>query len=227
MLTSEAFPIIIILLSLTIIHSTFTTPKTCLKILYVYIQKICLSGDEKMRFYETTLSTKNIFSGRIINLRQDEVMLPNGRKSTREIVEHPGAVALVAIDKNQEILMVRQYRKAVEKDLLEIPAGKLEKGETKETCAKRELMEETGYFPKDLKYITSFYTSPGFSNEIMHLFFAQKLERKTREADFDEYLKMEKIPFQKAINKIFDGEIMDGKTIIGLLFAYRLMKGDL
>lgn len=178
-----------------------------------------------MDFYETTLNSKNIFSGRFIKLRVDEVMLPNGRKSTREIVEHPGAVAIVAIDSNSNVLMVRQYRKAIEKVLLEIPAGKLEEGESKEECAVRELMEETGYFPKAIKYIISFYTSPGFSNEIIHLFLATDLEKKSLEADFDEYLQAEAIPLEDAIKKIFDGQITDGKTITGLLLT-RSIIGD-
>ncbi|MDD4570280.1 MAG: NUDIX hydrolase [Tepidanaerobacteraceae bacterium] len=180
-----------------------------------------------MEFYETTLSTKNVFSGRVINLRLDEVKLPNGKKSTREIVEHPGAIAVVAINRNSEIMMVKQYRKAVEKELLEIPAGKLEKDESKEICAKRELMEETGYYPGDLKYMTSFYTSPGFSNEIIHLFLAKKLVKKSKKADYDEYLQLVRIPFQEAIRKIHDGEIIDGKTIVGLLLTLPLIKGDL
>jgi len=180
-----------------------------------------------MRFYETTLSSKNIFSGRLLNIRVDEVLLPNGRKSTREIVEHPGAIAAVAVTDDNEILMVRQYRKAIERELLEIPAGKLEKGESKETCVKRELMEETGFCPNELKYLTSFYTSPGFSNEIIHLFLAKNLFRNTRNPDFDEYLQVQRLPLPEALNKIHSGEIIDGKTIIGLLLAFPHIKGDL
>ncbi len=180
-----------------------------------------------MEFYETTLSSKEIFSGNLLKLRVDQVLLPNGRKSTREIVEHPGAVAVVAITDNDEILMVRQYRKAIERELLEIPAGKLEKGEPKETCVKRELMEETGYYPNELKHLTSFYTSPGFSNEIIHLFLAKNLIKKTRDADFDEYLQAEKITIEEALKKIQSGEIVDSKTITGLLLAFFLIKGDL
>ena len=180
-----------------------------------------------MKFYEPTLSSKSIFSGRLIKLRQDEVVLPNGRKSTREIVEHPGAVAIVAVNKDNNILMVRQYRKAIEKELLEIPAGKLEKDESREKCAKRELMEEIGYYPNDIKYVTGFYTSPGFSNEMIHLFLARNLEKKTREADFDEYLQVERVPLSEAISKIHSGEIADGKTITGLLLTYPLIVGDL
>lgn len=168
-----------------------------------------------MEFYETTLSSKQMFSGNLLKLRVDEVLLPNGRKSTREIVEHPGAVAVVAITENDEVLMVRQYRKAIERELLEIPAGKLEEGESREVCVERELMEETGYFPNELTYLTSFYTSPGFSNEILHLFIAKNLIKKSRDADFDEYLQAEKVPFEEAINKIRTGEIVDSKTITG------------
>jgi len=180
-----------------------------------------------MEFYETTLSSKQMFSGNLLKLRVDEVLLPNGRKSTREIVEHPGAVAVVAITENDEVLMVRQYRKAIERELLEIPAGKLEEGESREVCVERELMEETGYFPNELTYLTSFYTSPGFSNEILHLFIAKNLIKKSRDADFDEYLQAEKVPFEEAINKIRTGEIIDSKTITGLLLAYDQIKGDL
>jgi ADP-ribose pyrophosphatase len=180
-----------------------------------------------MKFYETTLNSKNIFSGRIIKLRLDEVILPNGRKSTREIVEHPGAVAVVAVNKDNDIFMVRQYRKPIEKELLEIPAGKLEKGESIQICAKRELMEETGYYPHDLRHVTSFYTSPGFSNEIIHLFLATNLDRKAREADYDEYLQLARVPFVEAIKKMHSGQIIDGKTIVGLLLTYPLIMGDL
>lgn len=180
-----------------------------------------------MEFYESTISSKQIFSGHLLKLRVDEVLLPNGRKSTREIVEHPGAVAVVAITGNDEVLLVRQYRKAVERELLEIPAGKLEKGESKETCVKRELMEETGYYPNELEYLTSFYTSPGFSNEIIHLFLGKKLIRKAKDADFDEYLQAEKVPFKKVLDKIKSGEIIDSKTITGLLLASFQIKGGL
>ncbi|HHY41396.1 MAG TPA: NUDIX hydrolase [Thermoanaerobacterales bacterium] len=180
-----------------------------------------------MEFYESTISSKQIFSGHLLKLRVDEVLLPNGRKSTREIVEHPGAVAVVAITGNDEVLLVRQYRKAVERELLEIPAGKLEKGESKETCVKRELMEETGYYPNELEYLTSFYTSPGFSNEIIHLFLGKKLIRKAKDADFDEYLQAEKVPFKEVLDKIKSGEIIDSKTITGLLLASFQIKGGL
>lgn len=179
-----------------------------------------------MDFEETTINSKTIYTGKILNLRVDEVKLPDGKISSREIVEHSGAVAIVAVNKKDEVLMVKQYRKPVESVLLEIPAGKLEKGESKEACAQRELMEETGYFANDLKYIMDFYTTPGFSNELMHLFFAKNLVARKKEADFDENLILETIPIKQAISKIKTGEIKDGKTIVGLLLAYHFMEGD-
>lgn len=179
-----------------------------------------------MDLEEKTIHSHRIFSGKFIDLRIDEVLLPNGKTSTREIVEHPGAVAVVALNKQNEVLMVRQYRKAVEKELLEIPAGKLEIGESKETCAKRELMEETGFYPKDLRYITSFYTTPGFTDEKMHLFLARDLQKNPKEADEDEFIKIEVISFNEVVKKVYNGEIFDGKTIIGILLAYSLTKGE-
>lgn len=172
-----------------------------------------------MHFYEETISSRDVFSGKIVNLKIDKVKLPNGRISTREIIQHPGAVAIVALTQ-KKVLMVKQYRKATESALLEIPAGKLEENETKEECAQRELMEETGYCAHDMKYVTSFYTSPGFTNEIIHLFFAKNLIKRKMEGDEDEYLKLEYIPLDKAISKIYEGKIRDSKTITGLLLYY-------
>lgn len=206
-------------------YSIFTTPLTCPKILYVPQKNLLQLGDEKMEYFETTLNSKTVFSGRILNLRIEEVRLPNGKTSTREIVDHPGAVAVVAMNEKKEVLMVRQFRKPVESVLLEIPAGKLEKGEDKEECAQRELMEETGFFARDLRHLTDFYTSPGFSSEIMHLFLARDLESKPKEADEDEYIQMEEVPFEEAIEKVYTGQIRDAKTIVGLLLAYRFIEG--
>lgn len=177
-----------------------------------------------MKFYENTISSRLIYSGKILTLRLDEVKLPNGKTSTREIVEHPGAVAIVALNEKNEVLMVRQFRKPVEEELLELPAGKLEKGEQPEICAQRELMEETGFFARSLRYITAFYTSPGFSSERMYLYLARDLENNTKLADEDEFIDLKIIPLEQAVRKIYDGEIRDAKTISGLLLAYNMLK---
>lgn len=178
-----------------------------------------------MEFYEKTLSSKEIFSGKIVNLRVDKVQLPNGKVSTREIIQHPGAVAIVALTQEGDVLMVKQYRKAPESALLEIPAGKLEENEAKEDCAQRELMEETGYYANDIEYVTSFYTSPGFTNELIHLFFAKNIMPRKMQGDEDEYIELKYIPLKNAISKIYEGEIKDSKTITGLLLCYLKHKG--
>lgn len=177
-----------------------------------------------VKYYEATQNSKLIYSGKILNLRLDEVKLPNGKTSTREIVEHPGAVAIVALNEKDEVLMVRQFRKPVEEELLEIPAGKLEHGEQPEDCAQRELMEETGFFAHSIRYLTNFYTSPGFSSEKMYLYLARNLESNRKLSDEDEFIDLLTIPFEQTLEKIYAGEIRDAKTISGLLLAYNILK---
>lgn len=136
-----------------------------------------------MNLEEKTLSTKQIFEGKIISVQVDTVQLPNGEQSTRELVKHPGAVAVIPVTKDGKIIMVRQFRKALEKEIIEIPAGKLELGEAPEVTAIRELEEETGYTTKQLQYVQSFYTSPGFADEIIYLYYTDQLEPMIDEAE--------------------------------------------
>ena len=166
---------------------------------------------------EKTLESKRVYEGRIINLRLDSVSLENGNTAMREVVEHPGAVGIVALKENGDIVMVKQYRKAVEQVLLELPAGKLEQGEDPADCAARELTEETGYTAGDLRYLVSFYTSPGFSNEVMHMFLATGLREGENDPDDDEMVKTVEISPDRAMDMILEGEIKDGKTIAGIL----------
>ncbi|HQA47499.1 MAG TPA: NUDIX hydrolase [Bacillota bacterium] len=166
---------------------------------------------------EKTLESKRVYEGRIINLRLDSVVLENGNTAMREVVEHPGAVGIVALKENGDIVMVKQYRKAVEQVLLELPAGKLEQGENPLDCAARELTEETGYTAGDLRYLVSFYTSPGFSNEVMHMFLATDLKEGKNDPDDDEMVETVEISRDRAIDMILKGEIKDGKTIAGIL----------
>ena len=166
---------------------------------------------------EKTLESKRVYEGRIINLRLDSVSLENGNTAMREVVEHPGAVGIVALKENGDIVMVKQYRKAVEQVLLELPAGKLEQGEDPADCAARELTEETGYTAGDLRYLVSFYTSPGFSNEVMHMFLATDLKEGKNDPDDDEMVETVEISRDRAIDMILKGEIKDGKTIAGIL----------
>ncbi|MCM3597049.1 NUDIX hydrolase [Metabacillus idriensis] len=163
---------------------------------------------------ETTKSSEKLFSGRIIDLYLEEVELPNGKTSTREIIKHPGAVAVIAITKENKIVMVQQYRKAMERVLVEIPAGKLEKGESPEVTAKRELEEETGYTTDSLQHLISFYTSPGFADELVHLYFTEELQILTEKAelDEDEFVDVLEVTLEEAQQMIDDQRIFDAKT---------------
>ncbi|WP_100407062.1 NUDIX hydrolase [Bacillus solitudinis] len=168
--------------------------------------------------YEKTVRTTEIFSGKVIDLKVEEVELPNGKKSTREIVKHPGAVAVIPVTKEGKIVLVRQFRKALDKTIIEIPAGKLEKGEEPLECAKRELEEETGYKSESLKFIVSFYTSPGFADELIHLYFTEDLEQGTANTDEDEFLDVLEVTIEEAESLIEDQRIHDAKTVYAVQF---------
>ncbi|MED3791388.1 NUDIX hydrolase [Niallia alba] len=169
---------------------------------------------------EKTLKTEHIFSGRIIQVQVDEVELPNGKTSTRELVKHPGAVAVIAITEGNKLVMVEQYRKPLEKVIVEIPAGKLEKGEEPALCARRELEEETGYDCKSLELVSSFYTSPGFADEIIHVYVAKGLTKKEDAAglDEDEFVNVLEITLDEALELIKEQRIFDAKTIFGVQY---------
>ncbi|WP_416197932.1 MAG: ADP-ribose pyrophosphatase [Sporanaerobacter sp.] len=172
-----------------------------------------------MDFEEKTMKTEKIYEGKVLNLRIDTVELPDKKYSKREIVEHPGAVAIVALTNQNEIVLVKQYRKAVERELLEIPAGKLEIGEEPKETAIRELKEETGYTSSKIEYLLEFYTSPGFSNEKIYLFLANGLIAGQAEPEKDEYIELVKVKLEDLIDMIDKGEIIDSKTIIGAMVA--------
>lgn len=169
--------------------------------------------------HEKTLKTARIYEGKIINVRVDTVELPDQKYSKREIVEHSGASAVVPITREGEVVLVKQFRKPVEAVLLEIPAGRLETKESAEKCALRELAEETGFQAGRLEPLISYYSSPGFSNEVIHLFLAQDLTEGSAQPDEDEYLEIIKVPLNEALKMIDSGAIQDSKTIIGLLMA--------
>lgn len=171
-----------------------------------------------MKNMETTIKSDKIYQGKIINLRVDTVELPDQKYSKREIVEHPGAVAVIPITEDNKIIMVKQYRKSVEQYLLEVPAGKLEIGEKPLECAKRELLEETGYESNNIKYLFKFFTSPGFSNESISIFVAKDLIKGIARPDEDEYIEIEKYDIDELIEMINEEKIKDAKTIISILY---------
>jgi len=167
---------------------------------------------------EKTVKTDKLYRGKIINLRIDTVELPNQKYSKREIIEHGGGVAIIAI-KEGKIVLVKQYRKAIEKSIYELPAGKLESTESPKECAIREFAEETGYESNKMKFLFNFYSSPGFSNELINLFIAEDISFVGANPDEDEYIEAVEIPFKDAFQMIKSGEIIDAKTIIGLLYV--------
>lgn len=170
-----------------------------------------------MTIEEKTMRCERVYEGRIINVRVDTVELPDKKYSKREIVEHPGAVGIIPITPSKEIILVKQFRKPVEKVLLEIPAGKIEPEEDPYICAVRELEEETGFKTDNIKQILKFYTTPGFSNEIIYIFLAEDLKEGISNPDEDENIEFIKLSLDEALNKIKTGEIEDAKSIVGIL----------
>ena len=168
---------------------------------------------------ERTIESQRIYKGRVVGLRVDTVQLPQGRVTQREIVEHGGAVAVVPLDTEMNVLLVRQYRKPVEQELLEVPAGGLEEGEDPETCARRELEEETGYTAGQMERLAYFFTTPGFCNEEMHAFLATVLAPGRAHPEADESIEVVRVPLASVPEMIQRGEIRDAKSIVCLLLT--------
>ncbi len=179
-----------------------------------------------MIFEEKTMKSERIYEGKILSVRIDTVELPDKKYSKREIVEHPGAVAIVPITNEEEIVFVKQFRKATETVLLEIPAGKLEINEQPAECAIRELKEETGLDAEKMEYIFDYFSSPGFTNEKIHIFIATGVITGEPTPEDDEYIDVVKINIKEAMNMISNGTIKDGKTIIGIFMAHERIKRD-
>lgn len=168
---------------------------------------------------ERTISRKEIFDGRIIKLSVHDVMLENGKIAERELITHQGGVGIIPINEAGEIFLVKQFRKPYESDTLEIPAGKKEKGEEPVSCAERELREETGITAKQLTFLTDMFPSPGYTDEIVHIFKAEGLTYGDMAADEDEFIEVYRYPLEEAVEMIKSGLIKDAKTIIAIMMA--------
>jgi len=166
---------------------------------------------------EKTLSSRRIYEGRAVKLRVDTVKLSGGRETTREVVEHEDCVAVVALDDKDNILLVKQYRKPVEKELLEIPAGGIDPGETPEDCVRREMREETGFLPRKVVKLGGFYSSPGFCTEYLYLYLATELVHSPLKAEDSESISLVRVPLEQVPELIASGAIVDAKSIAGLL----------
>lgn len=166
---------------------------------------------------EEPVSSEEIYNGIIVHLYRDTVRLPNGKLATREVMRHPGAVCVIPLTENGEVLMVRQFRHPFSTVLLEAPAGKIDPGEMPEDCARRELSEETGAEADELEYIGDYYPSVAVLDENIRLFIARKLTFFDQHTDEDEFLRVERIPLRTLVDRVLSGEICDGKTQTAIL----------
>ncbi len=167
------------------------------------------------------ITRRRIYQGRIIQLIS-EVLEVGGRRIVRETVQHPGAVVIVPMLDASRIVFVRQYRRAINRELLELPAGTLEQGERRDVCARRELEEETGWTAARLRRIGQFYAAPGFISEQLTIFLAEGLTPVPAKPEPDELVRSVIVPMRTALSRIYSGAICDAKTIIGVLFAHRI-----
>ncbi len=184
---------------------------------------MCMFPD-KDAMKEIEISREYKFKGRIVNMRLDTVTTPEGNTASREIVEHPGGVGIVALDSDGCVYMEWQYRRPFDSLVYEIPAGKRDAGEEPIVCAKRELEEEIGLCAKNWVYLGVSYASPGFCTEELHLFLATDLYEGELNRDQDEVLIIEKVPLKELVEKAMQGEIKDGKSLIGILKANEYLK---
>jgi len=168
---------------------------------------------------EKTLSSRLIYDGRVVKLRVDTVRTADGKETKREIVEHSDCVAIVAVDADNNVLLVKQFRKPVAKELLEIPAGGIDPGEDPEAAVRRELQEETGYLPRKVKRLGGFYSTPGYCTEYLYLYLATDLVPSQLHAEDTESIRLVPVPFSQIPELIASGSICDAKSIAGL-FAF-------
>ncbi len=170
-----------------------------------------------MDLTEKRLNSNYVFKGRIIKVRVDDALLPNGATATREVIEHNGGVCVVPLTAENEVLMVEQFRYPYSEVVLEIPAGKRDGDEEPLTCGIRELKEETGAVAKNFEYLGELYPSPGYCGEIIHMYLATDLDFGETYPDEDEFLNLKKIPLKTAVDMVLKGEIKDAKTQTALL----------
>lgn len=172
-----------------------------------------------MDMTEKTLESREVYRGRILRVREDRVRLPNGKEGVREVVEHPGGVGILALEADGTVLLVRQYRYAFGRTLLEIPAGKREPGEEPFVTARRELREETGAIAESWTPLGSLIASPGCYDEVLYLYLAQDLHYGATDPDEDEFLAVERMPLDQLARLCLEGEVTDAKTVCAVLKA--------
>ena len=170
-----------------------------------------------MDLTEKTLERNVLYQGAIVTLRRDRARLPDGRETFREVVEHPGGVAIVPLHDDNTVTLVRQFRYPFQQVMTELPAGKLDRGEDHRVCALRELEEETGLVPDDLTYLGCMRLSPGYSNEVLHIYLARGLHQGQAHPDEGEFLNVLRLPLRTLLDQVMTGELTDAKTVAGVL----------
>ena len=175
-----------------------------------------------MDMTEKRLARQTVYEGKILHIHRDTVLLPNGSEAIREVAEHPGGVAIVAIDESDCVLTVKQYRYVFSQVMEEIPAGKLERGENPDDAALRELREETGAVPERFTKLGSLIVSPGCYGEVLHLYLAEGLRFGETEPDEDEFLDLVRTSFDDMVERVLRGEVEDAKTVCGILKVHAL-----
>lgn len=182
---------------------------------------------EKNFFKETALKVQRVYKGRAIDLYNDKIRLPNKKSAHREYLSHPGAVGILAFLDSKRIVLVKQYRYPVAQATLELPAGKIDRGENPRDCVVRETQEEAGFTPHEIKKLVSFWPTPAFSNEVLHLYTATRLTPCPTNPDHDEFVEPVILDYKKALNLVKTGVIRDSKSVIALTFyeAFNKVKG--
>lgn len=174
---------------------------------------------------ESQTSSRTVYQGSLLHVKEDQVQLPNGQSAMREYILHPGAVVIIPLLANGHVVMERQFRYPLRRDVYELPAGKLDSGESALLCGQRELFEETGYCAAKWRYVATIHPCIGYSNESMSLFLAQELTEGMHQRDGDEFLEVFTMPLNEAIEWVRVGRITDVKTVIGLFWAEKILNG--
>ena len=177
-----------------------------------------------IKLKDESIDTNIVYKGDLLEVHRDKVLLPNGKNSYREWINHPGAVCCIPILPNGDIIMIRQYRYSISEEVIELPAGKIEKGESPEDCAYRELEEEIGYKTNNLQLLTKIYPAIGFANEEMWIFIAKGLYKTMPKLDSDQFLEVISFSLQDAKKMVWDRKIIDSKSIIGILWADKILR---
>jgi ADP-ribose pyrophosphatase len=185
-----------------------------------------VSRPEQSDFTETMLDTRRVFDGTLLHVRVDTVRLPNGSTSTREYIEHPGAATVLAFIDERTLLMERQYRYPLRRHFIELPAGKIDPGETPLETAQRELREECGYEAAQWRHLATLHPSIGYADEHIELYLARDLTRVGHALDDDEFLDVLEVPVEEALQWVRTGRITEPKALMGLMWADKLVRGE-